>query len=164
MAVAFKKSNYEVEVMRDDEVIVITIPASQLFDPNDTVLNKLGQEQLKPFLRMLKKTDAVQLVGSNEFGMRILPGGKQHSGMIARLQQVAHYFRSFRHEESVLLPSLLHFQRTDEFNLVLANHFLKFFCKDRKNFVPLQQNAVQIYLLSFGSSLVMRLFRDKICP
>ena len=54
MAVAFKKSNYEVEVMRDDEVIVITIPASQLFDPNDTVLNKLGQEQLKPFLRMLK--------------------------------------------------------------------------------------------------------------
>ena len=54
MAVAFKKSNYDVEVMRDDEVIVITIPASQLFDPNDTVLNKLGEEVLKPFLRMLK--------------------------------------------------------------------------------------------------------------
>ena len=54
MAVAFKKSNYEVEIMRDDEVIVITIPASQLFDPNDTVLNKLGEAQLKPFLRMLK--------------------------------------------------------------------------------------------------------------
>ena len=54
MAVAFKKSNYEVEVMRDDEVIVITIPASQLFEPNDTVLSKLGEEQLKPFLRMVK--------------------------------------------------------------------------------------------------------------
>jgi len=54
MAVAFKKSNYDVEVMRDDEVIVITIPASQLFDPNDTVVNKLGEAQLKPFLRMLK--------------------------------------------------------------------------------------------------------------
>ena len=33
MAVAFKQSNYEVEVMRDDEVIVITIPASQLKNP-----------------------------------------------------------------------------------------------------------------------------------
>lgn len=53
MAVAFKHSNYDVEVMRDDEVIVITIPASQLFEPNDTVLSKLGEAQLKPFLRML---------------------------------------------------------------------------------------------------------------
>lgn len=54
MAVAFKRSNYEVEIMRDDEVIVITIPASQLFEPNDTALSKLGETQLKPFLKMLK--------------------------------------------------------------------------------------------------------------
>ena len=54
MAVAFKKSNYDVEIMRGDEVIVITIPASQLFDANDTVINQIGQERLKPFLRMLK--------------------------------------------------------------------------------------------------------------
>ena len=54
MAVAFKKSNYDVEIMRDDEVIVVTIPASQLFDANDTVLNQVGQELLKPFLRMIK--------------------------------------------------------------------------------------------------------------
>ena len=54
MAVAFKKSNYDVEIMRDDEVIVITIPASQLFDANDTVLNQIGEERLKPFLRMIK--------------------------------------------------------------------------------------------------------------
>ena len=54
MAVAFKKSNYAVEVMRDDEVIVITIPASQLFDPNDTVVNSVGEALLMPFLRMLK--------------------------------------------------------------------------------------------------------------
>ena len=50
---AFKKANFDVEVMRDDEVIVVTIPASQLFDANDTVLNKLGEAQLKPFLSML---------------------------------------------------------------------------------------------------------------
>lgn len=54
MAVAFKQSNYDVEVMRDGEVVVITIPASQLFDANDTVLNKVGEELLKPFLRMIK--------------------------------------------------------------------------------------------------------------
>ena len=54
MAVAFKKSNYDVEIMRDDEVIVITIPASQLFDANDTVLNRIGEERLEPFLRMIK--------------------------------------------------------------------------------------------------------------
>ncbi|MBQ6079146.1 MAG: OmpA family protein [Muribaculaceae bacterium] len=54
MAVAFKKSNYDVEIMRDDEVIVVTIPASQLFDANDTVLNQIGEAQLKPFVRMMK--------------------------------------------------------------------------------------------------------------
>ena len=54
MAVAFKKSNYDVEIMRDDEVIIVTIPASQLFDANDTVINKLGEGRLKPFLRMIK--------------------------------------------------------------------------------------------------------------
>lgn len=54
MAEAFSRSNYDVEVMRDNEVIVITIPASQLFEPNDTVVTKVGQELLKPFQRMLK--------------------------------------------------------------------------------------------------------------
>ena len=54
IAVAFTRSNYDVEVMREGEVIVITIPASQLFDPNDTVVTKVGQELLKPFLRMIK--------------------------------------------------------------------------------------------------------------
>lgn len=62
MALAFKKSNYEVEIMRDDEVIVITIPASQLFDANDTVLNKIGEERLKPFLRMIKNPGFYKLL------------------------------------------------------------------------------------------------------
>ena len=79
MAVAFKKSNYDVEIMRDDEVIVITIPASQLFDPNDTVLNKLGEEQLKPFLRMLNNPGFYKLLlvmhsdntGSSEYTLNL---------------------------------------------------------------------------------------------
>ena len=62
MAVAFKKSNYEVEIMRDDEVIVITIPASQLFEANDTVLTALGEAQLKPFLRMIKNPGFYKLL------------------------------------------------------------------------------------------------------
>lgn len=54
MAVAFKKQNYDVEVMRDDEVIIISIPASQLFAANDTTLTTLGVARLKPLLSMLK--------------------------------------------------------------------------------------------------------------
>ena len=79
MAVAFKQTNYDVEIMRDDEVIVITIPASQLFDPNDTLLNKLGEEQLKPFLRMLNNPGFYKLLlvmhsdntGSSEYTLNL---------------------------------------------------------------------------------------------
>ena len=79
MAVAFKQANYDVEIMRDDEVIVVTIPASQLFDPNDTVLNKLGEEQLKPFLRMLNNPGFYKMLlvmhsdntGSSEYTLNL---------------------------------------------------------------------------------------------
>lgn len=54
VAVSLKKSNYDVELMRDDEVIVVTIPASQLFNANDTVLTSLGETLLKPFVKYLK--------------------------------------------------------------------------------------------------------------
>ncbi|MCF0204724.1 MAG: OmpA family protein, partial [Muribaculaceae bacterium] len=36
------------------EVIVITIPASQLFDPNETTLTNLGIMSIKPLLKYLK--------------------------------------------------------------------------------------------------------------
>ena len=62
MAVAFKRSNYEVEVMREGEVIVVTLPASLLFEPNDTVLTTLGESQLKPFLRMIKNPGFYKLL------------------------------------------------------------------------------------------------------
>ena len=79
MAVAFKRTNYEVEIMRDDEVIVITIPASQLFNPNDTVLTELGEAQLKPFLRMIKNPGFSKLLlvmhsdntGSSEYTLNL---------------------------------------------------------------------------------------------
>ena len=79
MAVAFKKSNYDVEIMRDDEVIVVTIPASQLFEANDTVLTSLGEKQLKPFLRMIKNPGFYKLLlvmhsdntGSSEYTLNL---------------------------------------------------------------------------------------------
>ena len=39
VAVQLKKANYDVELMRDNEVIVITIPAGQLLDRKSTRLN-----------------------------------------------------------------------------------------------------------------------------
>ncbi len=79
MAVAFKRTNYEVEIMRDDEVIVITIPASQLFNANDTVLTELGEAQLKPFLHMIKNPGFYKLLlvmhsdntGSSEYTLNL---------------------------------------------------------------------------------------------
>lgn len=79
MAVGFKRSNYDVEVMRDGEVIVITIPASLLFDPNDTVLTKLGESQLKPFLKMIKNPGFYKMLlvmhsdntGSHEYTLNL---------------------------------------------------------------------------------------------
>ena len=79
MAVGFKQSNYDVEVMRDNEVIVITIGASLLFEPNDTALSKLGETQLKPFLKMLKNPGFYKLLlvmhsdntGSEEYTLNL---------------------------------------------------------------------------------------------
>lgn len=79
MAVAFKQSNYEVEVMRDGEVIVITIPASLLFEPNDTVITPLGETQLKPFVRMVKNPGFYKMLlvmhsdntGSSEYTLNL---------------------------------------------------------------------------------------------
>lgn len=53
VAVSLKKQNYDVELMRDNEVIVITLPAGQLFAPNDTVLSSLGAVSLKPLMSYL---------------------------------------------------------------------------------------------------------------
>ena len=53
-ALELKKNNYDVELMREDEIVVITIPASALFEANETNLTKLGASKLKPLLQFLK--------------------------------------------------------------------------------------------------------------
>ncbi len=54
VAVRLKKHNLDVETMRDNQVIVITIPASTLFAPNDTALTTSGKTFIKPLLPFLK--------------------------------------------------------------------------------------------------------------
>ena len=53
-AIALQKNKQNVEMTRDGEVIIITISASQLFLPNDTVLSDLGKQTLKPFLKYIE--------------------------------------------------------------------------------------------------------------
>lgn len=53
-AIALQKSKQHVEMTRNGEVIIITIPASQLFSPNDTVLSDIGSKTLRPFLKYLE--------------------------------------------------------------------------------------------------------------
>ena len=54
LAVSLIESNYDVESMRDGEILVITITSDQLFEPNDSVLTYHGKELLKPMLKYLK--------------------------------------------------------------------------------------------------------------
>lgn len=50
---ALKREGNTVELMRSGEVIVVTVGASQLFDPCSTVLSELGAMVLKPFTKYL---------------------------------------------------------------------------------------------------------------
>ncbi|MBQ3961054.1 MAG: OmpA family protein [Muribaculaceae bacterium] len=53
LAVSLIESNYDVESMRDGEILVITITSDQLFEPNDSVLTYHGKELLRPMLKYL---------------------------------------------------------------------------------------------------------------
>ena len=61
-AVKLKEQNYDVEMTRDNEVIVITIPASQLFGANDTTLTEVGKVLLKPLLSFLKNPGFYKMI------------------------------------------------------------------------------------------------------
>ena len=50
-AVELIKNNLEVELTRNGEVIIVTVPADELFAPNDTVLLKNSSEVLNKFLK-----------------------------------------------------------------------------------------------------------------
>lgn len=49
-AQALQKMGYKVETMRKGEVVIASVPAAELFAPNDTVLLPSAFDKLKPFL------------------------------------------------------------------------------------------------------------------
>lgn len=57
-----KNMGYHVEMMRDGEVMVITIGASELFEPNETSLIEKGQKKLDTLLAYLKKENRFKMI------------------------------------------------------------------------------------------------------
>lgn len=62
IARSLKKDKYEVELMREGQVVIITIPAGQLFNPNDTTLTDLGKIMLNPFTKFAKTPDLYKII------------------------------------------------------------------------------------------------------
>ena len=56
------KNNCTVETFRNKEVLLVTIPASALFAPNDTVLRHGADKLLAPFKRYLKDPDMYRVL------------------------------------------------------------------------------------------------------
>lgn len=48
------RQNYNVELMRDGEILIVSIPCDQMFAPNDTLLTSDGKKKIKPLLNYLK--------------------------------------------------------------------------------------------------------------
>lgn len=69
----------KVEAFRNKEVLLVTIPAHLLFDPNDTDLKKGAEEYLAPIKRYLKEPDMFRVMlvmhtdntGSDEYRDRL---------------------------------------------------------------------------------------------
>lgn len=47
------KSAYTIDLMRDDEVFIVSIPTDEIFLPNDTLLSDYAPKQLDPMLRLM---------------------------------------------------------------------------------------------------------------
>lgn len=53
LAVELKSKGYDTELLRNNEVIVVTIPSAKLFAPNDTALLKEATTVMRPLLKYL---------------------------------------------------------------------------------------------------------------
>ncbi len=56
------KKGYVVDLTRDDEVIVVTVPAEELFLPNDTVLSPRAPAKLTPITALLADPEMFKVV------------------------------------------------------------------------------------------------------
>lgn len=55
VATDLAKQRYMVDLLRDDEVILVTIPTDELFLPNDTLLSPSAAGRLTPLMKLLKE-------------------------------------------------------------------------------------------------------------
>lgn len=58
------KKNYIVDLTRNDEVIVVTIPSDDLFLPNDTLLSPAAPAKLSPIVSIVKDPEMYKMVYS----------------------------------------------------------------------------------------------------
>lgn len=58
----YRTDGCTVENFRNKEVLLVTIPASNLFDPNDTELSDKADEYLRPLKRYLKDPDMYRVL------------------------------------------------------------------------------------------------------
>ena len=82
------------------------------------LLGKDGED----ILRVLQERQLVQLIVSDELGIRICCSGKDGMCLVSSTKQIADDLRSLCHKESFALAVLLQFQRTYQFDLVLTHH------------------------------------------
>lgn len=78
-AIDLINSNLEVEMMRNGEVIIVTIPADELFAPNDTILMSKSKDTLSKLLKFTKTPGMYKMLlvmhsdntGTHEYSTRL---------------------------------------------------------------------------------------------
>jgi len=56
------KKGYTVDMMRDDEIVLVTIPTDDLFMPNDTLLSPSAPAKLGPVIALLRDPEMYKVV------------------------------------------------------------------------------------------------------
>lgn len=62
LADEYASKQYTIDLLRDDEVMLITIPSDDLFLPNDTLLSPYAGAKLNPLLNLMKEPDMFKVV------------------------------------------------------------------------------------------------------
>lgn len=56
------RQKYKIELMREGEVVILSLPTDELFAPNDTLLSEYGERLLKPLLSYFSSPYMFKLV------------------------------------------------------------------------------------------------------
>ena len=96
-AKGLKNRGYQVETTRNDEVIVVTIPASTLFYPNEVSLLESGKKKIEPFSSYLKSEGRFKLLilthsddtGSEEYKDKLT--GERMESILSYLQSISNF-------------------------------------------------------------------------